>query len=199
MLSVTDLLTLERKPKMSHLSLLTIQQFYKEHLCGRRFIYSTDDPHRPTIRLRFKEEELCHLLGFQHIFEKQRFGSTYIGESGYNLMRSGELTFDFIKETNEEGLKQYENRMLFFPFVHQILKNPDSVIFDPKCVPFKTKLQADLIFYNEQNRRYLHLFLDHYKKRPGNYFPRSFFDRRDNKLLVGQAPVTVTKTDIILD
>lgn len=55
MLSVTDLLNLTKKPKRKFLSLQTIQQFYKEHLCDRVFIFETDNTERPIIKLRFKE------------------------------------------------------------------------------------------------------------------------------------------------
>ncbi|WP_336771325.1 PBECR4 domain-containing protein [Bacillus bombysepticus] len=199
MLSVTDLLTIKVKPTRSEISLLTIQQFYKEHLCDRLFVYSTDDPQRPQIKLRFKEENLGHLLGLQHIFEETKHGTKYVGQSGYDLIKTGELTFDLMRKTKKSGYKENETRILFFPFVYQILHNPDSVIFDPESLTIRTKLKADLIFYNELNKRYLHLFLDHYKKRPEIYFAKSFFDRKNDKLIAGQTSVNVTKMDIILD
>jgi hypothetical protein len=199
MLSATDLLTLTRKPKRKFLPLLTIQQFYKEHLCDRVFVYETDDADRPLVKLRFKEEHLCHLLGFQYLFDEKRYGKTYVGDDGYNLIQDGTVTFEFLETMNPTELPKQENRILFFPFVYQILLNPQAVVFLPENVPFKTKLKVDLIFYNEQNRRYVHLGLDRYKKRPEIYFPRSFFDRKDKDMVDGQTEVSITSTSIILD
>ena len=159
MLSVTDLLTLTKRPKRKFLSLLTLQQFYKEHLCDRVFIFETDDIDRPIVKLRFKEEHLCHLLGFQYLFDEKRYGKTYVGTDGYNLIANGTVTFQSIEKSNPTELAKQENRILFFPFVHQILQNPESIIFLPQNVPFKSKFKADLIFYNELNKRYLHLGL----------------------------------------
>jgi phage-Barnase-EndoU-ColicinE5/D-RelE like nuclease4 len=199
MLSVTDLLNLTKKPKRKFLSLQTIQQFYKEHLCDRVFIFETDNTERPIIKLRFKEEHLCHLLGFQYLFDEKRFGKTYIGEDGYNLIQDGTVTFEFIENTNPNGLPKYENRILFFPFVHQILQNPKSIVFLPENVPFKSKLKADLIFYNHLNKRYVHLGLDRFKKRPQNYYPKSFFERRDKNFIDGQTEINIISTNTILD
>ena len=191
MLSVTDLLTLTKKPKRKFLSLLTIQQFYKEHLCDRLFIFETDNVERPVIKLRFKEEHLCHLLGLHYIFDEKRHGTAYIGDEGYNLIKNGTLTFEFIEQIDKNALSKNENRILFFPFTYQILQNPTSIVFLPETVPFKSQLKVDLIFYNRLNNRYIHLGLDRFKNRPQNYFPKSFFDRRDTNFIDGQKEMNI--------
>jgi hypothetical protein len=199
MLSVTDLLTLTKKPKRKFLSLLALQQFYKEHLCDRVFTFETDSIERPIVKLRFKEEHLCHLLGFQYLFDEKRYGKMYIGNDGYDLIKNGTVTFEFIEQTNPTEFAKYENRILFFPFVHQILQNPQTIVFQPENVPFKSKLKADLIFYNHLNKRYIHLGLDRFKKRPQNYYPKSFFERRDKNFIDGQAEINIISTNILLD
>lgn len=199
MLSVTDLLTISKKPKRKFLTLQIIQQFYEEHFCDRVFIFNTDSTERPVIKLRFKQEHLCHLLGFQYLFDEKRYGKSYVGQAGYELIKDGTVTFEFIDNIDSRALSKQENRILFFPFSYQMLQNPKSIIFRPEDVAFSSKLKADIIFYNQHNRRYIHLGLDRFAKRPQNYFARSFFERRDDAFIDGQSEVNIISTNIVLD
>ncbi len=129
MLSVTDLLTIQKKPNIKDVSLQLFQEFYKEHLCGRVFHFELDDTDRPSIKLRFKEENLCHLLGIQYIVAKLKNKHEYAGKTGYQKLENGTLTFDFLKATDRTWFKSKRNRMLYFPFVHQIVQNPTVIVF----------------------------------------------------------------------
>jgi hypothetical protein len=196
MLSVTDLLTIQTKPKVNDISLQTIQEFYKEHLCDRLFVYELEDTDRPIIKLRFSEFHLSHLLGFHYILKPTRKGTSYTGQSGYDRIKDGTVTFDFLKQANNQWFKSKKNRMLYFPFVYQILQNPTAIIFDQQLV--STRLDVDIILYNQLNNTYLHLGID--KDEDSDfYYPKSFYDRKKDDHITGQKQVIIKSKRIEMD
>lgn len=196
MLSVTDLLTIKNKPAEKDITLQTIQQFYKEHLCGRLFTFELDDPDRPTVKLRFKERHLCHLLGIQYVVDKLRNKYDYLGEKGYKKLEDGTLSFQFLKTTNNTWFKSKKNRMLYFPFTHQIVNNPTVIIFSSEGL--NTSLDLDIILYNQLNNTYLHLGLD---KDPDSdyYYPKSFYDRKKDDHINGRKLLPVKSIKVEID
>lgn len=196
MLSATDLLTITSKPNVKDLSLQTIQEFYEEYLCGRLFIFELDDSVRSTVRLRFKERDLCHLLGIQYIVKRLKNKYDYAGEKGYKKLEDGTVTFEFLKRTNNAWFKSKRNRMLYFPFVYQIVNNPTAIIFSSGGL--STSLVADIIFYNKVNNIYLHLALD---KDPDSdyYYPKSFFDRNKDDFIKNRTHLLVKSVTIKTD
>lgn len=196
MLSVTDLLTIQTKPELTDLSLQTIQEFYKENLCDRLFVFELEDTSRQTIKLRFKEDHLCHLLGIHYIMSSTQNATSYAGHSGYNLLRNGTVTFDFLKTTDRINFKSKKNRMLYFPFVYQVLQNPTAIIFDGSTT--NTRIDVDIILYNQLNNTYLHLGLDRNGK-SAYYYPKSFYDRKKNDHITGQTQITIKSKRIEID
>lgn len=196
MLSVTDLLSLTAKPKEKDISLQVIQTFYKEHLCDRLFIFELDDPQRPMIKLRFKEANLCHLLGIHHILKPTKKGASYAGRNGYNLLENGTITFESLKKTNKQGFKSKKNRMLYFPFVYQVLQNPTAIIFSSDNLT--TRIDLDIILYNHLDNTYLHLGLDK-DHNSDFYYPKSFYDRKKDDHIVNQMELTIKSKRIELD
>ncbi len=197
MLSVTDLLTIQTKPHKKDVTLLTIQEFYKEHLCNRLFIFELDDQQRPIVKLRFEESNLCHLFGFQYVFAGQKNASKYVGQSGYNLIKNSTVTFDTLNEkATRQGFKNQRNRMLYLPFIHQLLKNPTAIIFS--TAHLTTKLDVDIILYNHLDNKYLHLGLD--KDKDSQYFyPKTFFERNKDDFITGQTELTIKSIRVELD
>ncbi|MEB6551135.1 PBECR4 domain-containing protein [Heyndrickxia sporothermodurans] len=196
MLSVTDLLTVQTMPSVTDVSLQTIQLFYKEHLCDRVFIFELDDKDRPIVKLRFSEKHLCHLLGIQYVLTPQMHGYKYLGSTGYTFIEDGTVTFDFLKTENKIGFKSKKRRMLYFPFVYQILKNPTTIIFNKSLV--STMIDVDIILYNQLNNTYLHLGID--KDADSDfYYPKSFYDRKKDDHISGQTQVLVKAMRVEID
>ncbi|MED4534850.1 PBECR4 domain-containing protein [Metabacillus fastidiosus] len=196
MLSVTDFLTIQAKPKEADISLQTIQEFYKEHLCNRLFVFELEDDSRPVVKLRFEENNLPHLLGIQHIMKGIKKSHLYIGQSGYDLMKNGTLTLNLLKTTNKSWYKSKKDRILYFPFVYQILNNPTAIIFDNSIA--NTNIDVDIILYNKLNNIYLHLGID---RSSGSefYYPKSFYDRKKDDHITGQSPINIKSKRIEID
>lgn len=194
MLTVTDLLTIVNKPNQSNVSLQTIQIFYEEHLCNRLFVFQTDSKDHPTIKIRFEEDNLCHLLGFQYILRPLKDGTKYTGQPGYNLIKDGTVTFEYIKSTNNKRFKGQQDRMLYFPFVYQIVSNPTAITFNKPEI----QLDVEIIFYNQVHNVYLHLGLGK-QVDTDYYYPKSFFPRKKDDYISNQTLVNMISKQVILD
>lgn len=196
MLSVTDLLTINTKLKKKDITLQNIQTFYKEHLCGREFTFKLDDKTRPIVKLRFNEKDLCHLLGIHYIVGCLRNKYDYIGIKGYQKIENGTMTFDSLHTTNKKWFNSQKNRILYFPFVYQIVNNPSVIIFSKSDQ--NSKLDLDIILYNHMDNTYLHLGLD--KDHDSDfYYPKSFFDRKKDDYITGRDELTVLDIEIKID
>lgn len=193
MLSVTDLLSLKTKPSEQDITLQVIQQFYKEHLCDRLFTFELDDEERPVVNLRFHEKDLCHLLGIQYVVKNLRNKYEYTGEKGYKKLVDGSTTFDFLKTTNRAWFKSKRNRMLYLPFIYQIVQSPKVIVFSSENL--NTTLDVDIILYNQTDNTYLHLGVD--RDTDSNfYYPKSFYDRKKNDHIEGRTHLLVKSISI---
>jgi hypothetical protein len=196
MISSTDLLTIKNRPLEVDISLQTIQQFYKEHLCDRVFIFELDNKERPVVKLRFHERHLCHLLGIQYVVKGLKNNKNYTGEPGYKKLKDGAMTFDFLKTANTVWFKSKKNRMLYFPFVYQVVQNPTMIIFSVGTLT--TKLDVDIILYSHMDNTYLHLGID--KDIDSDfYYPKSYYDRKKDDHIAGRDQLAVKSLKIELD
>ena len=189
LLTSEELKFVQRKPIEAELSLQNLQLFYEEHLMNRTFEFELDEPSQPIIKLIFEADNFCHLIGFQHIFEDEQNATDYEGFFGYNKIKKCEVTMGTFKEPRiKTKYKNQRERILYFPFLYQLIKNPTVILFSPENL--NTKISTEFIFYNALNNRYLHLGVD---KHEGTnfYFPRTFFVRKNDDFLVGQTPVNV--------
>lgn len=196
MLSVTDLLTIQSLPKEKDVSLQTIQTFYKENLCGRTFTFKLDDETRPVIKLRFEERHLCHLLGIQYVVKDLKNKYDYAGQTGYDKIKNGIVTFDFLKTTNKVWFKSKKKRMLYLPFLFQIVQSPSVIVFSQGTTG--TRIDVDIILYSHKDNTYLHLGLD--KDADSDfYYPKSFYDRKKDDHIAGRTHLTVLDVEVAAD
>jgi hypothetical protein len=189
LLTSDELKFVQRKPLESELSLENLRLYYEEHLMNRTFEFELDEPSQPIVKLLFEADNLCHLIGFQYIFEGEQNARDYVGASGYKKIRNGLVTMNTFKEPRiKTKFKEQRERILYFAFLYQLIKNPSVILFSPKHL--RTNISTEFIFYNKENNRFIHLGVD---KHPGTdyYFPRTFFVRKDDKYLTNQTPVTV--------
>ncbi|OUS68314.1 hypothetical protein B1748_34140 [Paenibacillus sp. MY03] len=140
-LSVTDLLTIKQIPDQKDLSLKTIAFFYEEHLMNRQFKFHIR--HRAQeIRVRFEEGSLCHLLGVHHIVSGQEGRSV----RGHANIINDVITFESMKKLNAGKFEEFKQRMLAFPLVLQIIKQPTFFEYDPRTNIAKMNWEASSRF-----------------------------------------------------
>jgi hypothetical protein len=104
------------------------------------------------VRLRFKQGDLCHLLGIHHILS----GSENFGERGFKKLKFGTNTFSTLMHANKGNYEDMEYRKLYFPFVYQLIHNPKVVINDPHD---SSLVRAQFSFYNNVSEHYVELKL----------------------------------------
>lgn len=195
-LTIEDLKTINRKPLESELSLGVLLNFYEECLSDTLFVFELDYLEQPTIRLHFSKDNLCHLLGFQHIFEGEPNASNYSGFSGYNLIKNRTITINSLKQQHlRENYKKHRERVLYFAFIYQLIKNPTTILFSKELAKFETNIETEFILYDNKNNRYLHLGLD---KHEGTniYFPRTFFVRKNKAFIENQKEINILKKEL---
>ncbi|WP_338838237.1 PBECR4 domain-containing protein [Kurthia gibsonii] len=202
-LNSEDLKNIKKKPLENEISLKTLLEFYVDHLTGQYFIYTLEveiagkvETHE--IKLLFEPSNLCHLLGFQHIFEGRADAKSYEGQDGFQAIQLEKLTLATFKKDKVllERYKQYRERILYFPFIYKLLQTPSVVYFNKNQVGKRVRLESDFIFYNPENNRYIHLGIDFHPSNPSYYFPRTFFVRKKDDYLQNQISAEVIQFEI---
>ncbi len=193
MFTEQDLLTLSNKPKITDVSLQLYADFYENHLCNKIFEYELENKTHQKVNLQFGKGDMCHLLGIHHIFKGVKNKKEYAGESGFQKIKNGTVTFDFLKQKNNPIFKSKQNRILYFPFIHQVLMSSTVLLFRNDGL---TKIDADLMFYNQQNGIFFHLGI--VKDNTGNFYsPITFYDRNNNNHIANQEVIPVTSKSVI--
>lgn len=197
MLLRDDYLHISTKPVISDMDLIELIGFYEKYLCNRLFEYKTDNEEYPIINLRFEPNNLCHLLGFQHIFKGMADNKGYVGQRGYEKIENLEITMDTFKEKNLKRLfKSNKNRLLYFPFIYQIVHNPTAIFFSNNLL--NTRIESEFMFYDKLDSRYLHLAVDSGKSSP-YYFPKTFVDKKNDVFVKNQVKLNIVSIREILD
>lgn len=171
-LSVQDLLELEHVPTEEQLTLQTIALFYKEHLCNQVVHYKVRHT-VSTIKLHFRTFDLPHLLGIHRIVN----GSANRGTKGFPALISGATTLDALKKVNSGGYYSTIDRILHFPFLYQLIRKPECIIFNPQALGRNSSIDAEFMIYNVFSGRYLNLGIKK-EKSTDLYVPVTFVERK---------------------
>ncbi|QTH42736.1 hypothetical protein J4772_35685 [Cohnella sp. LGH] len=187
MLIVQNLLVLQNKPEVDEISLQTIAEFYHKYLCGMQYFFELRHSQR-ELRLRFKPGDLCHLLGIHYVLK----GSENVGEKGFEKLMVGTNTFKTLREAN---LGEYEDklyRMLYFPFVYQLVRNPTIVANDPHD---QSLVRAQFSFVNGHDKHFVELKLRRENiTNPNFYVPVSF---AESSRIKNRVPITIQQKAIL--
>ena len=172
-----------------------IQKYYEQNLCDRVFQYSLTNG--TVLQVIFYREVLCHLLGIQHITNNRR----YIGRSGYERIRSGELTIQRLKEMNRSGFARAKHRMEHFALIEHLMEHSAVFRFYPERAG-STRIQATFLIHEKERELYLHLFLARESPKSDIYAPMSYIviterDDNPNLYVVGQEHKKVLTLDIL--
>ena len=100
---------------MSKIVLLDLLQSYEKELCNKIFSFKLSNGQ--IIKLRFFKEQLCHLLGIQHIYENDR---KYLGAKGYDKILSEEITVSALKKHNKSEYAKIKERLEHFDEIPEL-------------------------------------------------------------------------------
>lgn len=151
---------------MMEVRLKDLLNSFSNELCDRTFIikYKADN----ELKIRFYREDLCHLLGIQHVFDRDKH---YLGKKGYDKINSEELTIQNLKLHNKKGYNFIKNRTLYFGKIKEVVTEGKLLKFYEERVKKGTLIKADFALYKNEEEFIFHLFL---KKENDFYSPISF-------------------------
>ena len=164
---------------MPKINLKLLLENYSNNLCNKIFKYTVlnrtknkDD----NVIIRFYNENLCHLLGLQHVYDKS---TKYLGESGYNLIKEEKLTVNSLKQHNAKGYNYIKIKLKHFDEIYDIMTNGVLIRFKPELVYPRTIITADFLLIKDNATYILHLFLRKEYENSDNYAPVSFVVHTD--------------------
>ncbi|ARR10691.1 PBECR4 domain-containing protein [Paenibacillus bovis] len=165
LLTVEQLLTLNKIPKSSELTLKIITDFYLQHLSDRQFRMEIASPLK-EIRIRFERGNLAHLLGIHHIL-----GNHGGGYNGFIQLNNENITFESLKAANNRTFKDDELRMLCFPFLYQMMQKPQL-----QLAKSNDPTQASFVFRHPLSQKFCEFRIRKINKDPESrfYSPLSF-------------------------
>lgn len=153
-------------------SLIDLQQWYLQNLCGKNWVFTYGD--NKQIILRFTIEDFCHLTGIQYVYNGDM---EYAGRAGWDKIAQGAITINGLKRINKAAYSQHKERIKYFKEIENVLKYGQIVWFNvDRCGKYgamRSKIQAKIIFYTNDGKKVIHLFARE-QGHNGFYAPVSF-------------------------
>lgn len=174
-----------------------ILNFYETELCNRIFKYQLNN--KIDIEIIFYIENLCHLLGLQHIYKKNK---KYLGQSGYDKIKNGQLKRNNLKKHNKAAYNEIEIKLNLFDEISDMLKSGKLIKFYQYRTKPLSSIPADFIIFQDKKEYILHLFLKQENDKTNQYVPISFIvkssnDKSKNQYISGQEYKKITNFEII--
>lgn len=166
-------------------------------MCNRIFRYQINN--KINIEVKFYQENFCHLLGIQHIFQNNK---KYLGKSGYEKIKDKSITIKALKKHNKFEYNKLELKLRCFEEIYNMLKAGKFVRFYQYRAKPYTTIVVDFIIYQDKKEYMLHLFLRRENDSTTQYSPISFVvrsanDRNYKQYVDGQEYKKITYFEIV--
>lgn len=158
---------------MGKIDLKELLENYTDTLCDKTFKYTIRNKTKNTdeiIKIRFYRENLCHLLGLQHVYTASP--KTHLGAAGYKMIDEKKLTVKSLKKHNEKAYGFIKFKLSHFNEIYDILTNGELIVYDEVKTFPKSSIKADFLLYRDSVTYILHLFL--IQEYDNYYVPKSF-------------------------
>ena len=207
MYTAVELKEAKIKPKINDITLDVLREYYEYFLYSSIYTYRiTSQNHQWEIELRFDIENFCHLLGVETVVRQAVKVSelyNYRGKKGWDNIKSGLVDIKHLKELNKRQFNSVKAKYVYFYLIPVLLDSPLGVNYDRSKVVTSTKIECEILFYNEYNNAVIHLGLE--KKTDEKYYiPRTFFVEKLGKngsvdrYVENQEKITVMKKERII-
>lgn len=163
------------------ISLLDIVNFFENNIYNKVFCYTLSNGN--TIRVAIYKEQICHLLGIQYVFPKDKH---YLGAKGYNLIKEEKLTIDLLKKQNRKKYNYIKERLMYFNKLYEVLTQGQLIKFYPERVYPYTKIEADFVVIKNGEKHIYHLFLRQEQIDNDLYTAISFIVKNNNDKIAKQ-------------
>ncbi|QWI25663.1 hypothetical protein EXW34_31320 (plasmid) [Bacillus mycoides] len=199
-LNCQQLFEATENPKINSITLDLLREYYETYL--HPFIYQYEiteetggESKTRTIELRFDQNNFCHLLGLEDIVKRNvRDASGYKSQAGWDNIKLGNIDFADLKSKNQRNFKDNKSRFVFFYLIPQLIDAPKGVLFDPDKVGRPTRINCELLFYDELQKAHVHVGIK-YDADLGYYIPKTLLIEKNagTKYLDKQTEIIVTK------
>ncbi len=161
---------------MAEVDLKELLSEYEKNLCDKTFRYELANG--TVIDVVFYQEQFCHLLGIQHIFNEKKYD--YIGKKGYEKIKNDDLTVKSLKSHNKNKFYSIKERLRNFDKLYQLILDGDLIKFYSDRTRPPTTISADFVIYHEETEHILHLFLRKESANSNIFAPVSFVIKSHN-------------------
>lgn len=180
-----QLSNLDFVPKINKIELITLAEYYKEHLSNKSFKFKIKlkgSKDMFNIDIRFFDESMPHLLGIQKIVESTSLSNQkykYQGADGFQGILNKDITISSLKELdkqlhpkkNKQQLNKedkdprvfpsIESRITHFHLIPQLLRDCSMIKFSSEIVTEyyggNCNLRSDFILYSTKFKMKLQL------------------------------------------
>ena len=154
---------------MQNVNLQDLLKDYESNLCDKIFEYELANGQ--NVQVSFYREQLCHLLGLQYVFEKNR---RFLGMDGFEKIKNNEMTIEKLKKHNKVKYEFIKERLSNFEKIKQLMHDGQLIKFYQDRAYPPTNIQADFIIFQKETAHIVHLFLRKEQKDKDVYAPVSF-------------------------
>ena len=207
MYSAVELKEVKIKPKINDITLDVLREYYEYFLYPSIYTYTIiRQGGQQEIELRFDIENFCHLLGIESVARqaiRQSDLYNYRGDKGWDNIKNGLVDIKHLKKLSKRQFSNVKAKYVYFYLIPELLDTPLGVKYDKAKVSISTKIECEILFYNEYNNVVIHLGLE---KKTGAvyYIPRTFFVEKlgknilADKYVENQERIIVAKKERII-
>lgn len=152
------------------INLQELLKIYTETLCDKTF--NLEIKKDKSIKIVFFRESMCHLMGLQYVFGKNKH---FLGAKGYEKIKQGEITEQGLKRHNRKGFNYIKGRLTYFDEIISVVN--DGIIYEfTDKDSYSSRINATLILNKDNTSYELNLFVVKDSGSECNiYTPVSFF------------------------
>lgn len=194
MLKIEDLNNFTQIIDPNNIELDTIADFYINTICCNKYIYTLEN--NKKISLEFDKTNLCHLLAIHKYNNDFKLKHDYEGLGGFNNIKNKILTMSKLIK-NQSVFGQCKNRIIYFPLLPKLLKDPSFIYFDKNIVSGKCIIRSSIVLHKkyDQFKYRIHLFAD--MENEDKYYPVTFIIHKNTKYIDNQELVNIKNVEII--
>lgn len=150
MLTKQDLLTQNKIPEISDITLKLYVEFFEENLHGKIYEYKLNNGW--NIKLKLDKSRVHHLLGIQHI-DNTIDKNTFIDD-----IKDGKVTISMLKDNNgkKRRFNDMKDRILMFSCIYYLLEHCFCFYVPTGIVP-NSRVPADFLLFNLVSEKGLQL------------------------------------------
>lgn len=208
LLSLEDLVSLERKTALHEISVSLLAEYYLNYLVPNTYVFELENG--VTIDLIFKKNDFCHLIGVQQIARarynndvkkgKNKKINTYLysGKDGFKRALDGKAEFSHLANLYRPEFQKQEKfeKFNFFHLIHRLLESTQIQVVNFVKLN-DSDITCEFIFHDEYDQALLHLGIEQQGDKT-RYFPKTFFGRylstnNHDKFITGQTSIAITK------